>query len=400
MSVLDGHVALGAETTYGTAVATTRGVLCNPQEWSFGEEFQRITSSVRLPGQTQPTTTFGKAFMGVTGQGSFEALDKGLGVWLEHALGGVTNIAHPVEATMRRMTFVPDATAKVAKSMSLQAFKPYMDTGGKAFTYLGMKILGFKASCDVGANVKFAWTLDGRDVANSGDVIVASITTGTKLFTVPSTVGLSEGMALTGTGVGVGSVIDKILSATTFNGTVNNTVTNATANVTVSRNAAIAKATPTYASGAQPFTWNAVALTIDGVNACAQGWEISMDWAMKTDRRYMCNGGLKDSPVAMDLIKGTLSLKGLEFLVPAGAANQYYNRFAASTSQASLGNFSASCLTAGPAANSTKGKLDFNIATAVQTTGVPDMKAGQPADFEILGSPGLQVVYDTLDATP
>jgi hypothetical protein len=64
----------------------------------------------------------------------------------------------------------------------------------------------------------------------------------------------------------------------------------------------------------------------------------------------------------------------------------------------SLANVVISCYTPAITSGVTKGKIEFQAPVCLATSGVPDMAGGQPADFDILGTPGLTVVYDTLDS--
>lgn len=395
MSVLDGHVAYAAESTYGTAVSTTRGLETNPMDWDFKDEYQVVESSVRRPGQTSPTATFGKVFMGVSGSGSGELLSKGHGLLLKQWLGGAAVITHPDEASMYRHTFTPDATAKYGQSLTLQLFKAFMDTLGMAFTAKGVKILGLRLSCDNGGNVKYGLTFDGQAVATSGRTISSGTVDTDATVTVASTVGLSVGMLVVGTGVPANAYIASITDATTFELSDEATATG-TANLVYSQGATIAKATPTYPTGAEPFVWDLNTVTLDGQDASCQGWEVGYDFTLKTDRRFMSNRGLKKEPVVMELSKGTLSLKGIEFL----ASSRQYDRYAARNSAGSLASFVATAVTASPAAVITPARLQITVPQARALQGPPDMKGMQVADFDILGSSPLTVVYDTVDSAP
>lgn len=408
MALIDQFVSVAEESPYGTAASLSRGVLCNPNEFVMTEDMQRIMSTVRIPGQLANSSVFAKAFMGASGSGAFDCLDKGIGLFLKHGLGGFASIAHPVETgTMKRMTFTPDAASKLGLSLTAQLYKTFEDSSGRAMTYTGVKVLGVRFMGDVGGLVRMSMTLDGRDVYSSGDTISGTLTSGSPNVTVTSTTGLYPGMRITGTGVPANSYIKSITSATVFVlGDSSNASVNASASgantLTVSRGSVISKvSSPTYPSGAQPFSWTGVGITIDGVQCCASGFEIAYDFTMKTDRRHMCNGGLKDEPVVIDISKTTLSLKGIEALAWTDAgANREYSRYMSLTAGQSLANCVISCYTPGITSGVTKGKLEFQIPTAVATSGPQDMSGNQPAEFEILGTPGLTVVLDTLDSTP
>lgn len=395
MSILDGHVAYAAESNYGTAGTTSRGLETNPQEWDFKDEYQVVESSVRRPGQTSPTTTFGKVFMGISGTGAGELRSKGHGLLLKQWLGGAAVITHPDEASMYRHTFTPDATAKYGQSLTLQLFKPFMDTLGLAVTGKGVKVLGLKLSCEAGGNVKYGLSFDGQAVATSGRTISSGTVDTDKTVTVASTVGLSEGMLVVGTGVPVGATIAAVNDATTFELSAAATATG-TANLVYSQGATIAKASPTFPSGAEPFTWDRIAVTLDGQDAYCTGWEVGYEFTLATGRRFMSNGGLKKEPVVVDLAKGTLSLKGIEFL----ASSRQYDRYAARNAAGSLAAFVATCSTASNAAGTTPAQLRVSVPYARALQGPPDMKGMQVADFDILGSSPLEVRYDTLDSAP
>lgn len=408
MALIDQFVAVAEESPYGTAASLSRGVYCNPSEFTLTEDMQRIPSTVRQPGQLANSSVFAKAFMGVSGSAAFDCLDKGIGLFIKHALGGFASEDHPTEtATMKRMTFTPSATSKLGLSLTTQLYKTFMDSSGRAQTYTGVKVLGVRFMGDVGGLVRMSLTLDGRDVYTSGDTISGTTVSGSANVTVTSTTGLYPGMRITGTGVPANSYIKSITSATVFVlGDSSNASVNASASgtvtLTVSRSTVIAKvSSPSYPSGAQPFSWNGVGITIDGIQCCASGFEVAYDFTMKTDRRHLCNSGLKDEPVVIDISKATVSLKGLEALAWTDAgANREQSRYMSLTAGASLANCVITCYTPGIASGVSKGKLEFQIPTAVATSGAQDMAGNQPAEFEILGTPGLTVVYDTLDSSP
>jgi hypothetical protein len=408
MALIDQFVSVAEESPYGTAASLSRGVLCNPSEFVLTEDMQRIMSTVRIPGQLANSSVFAKAFMGVAGSGAFDCLDKGMGLWLKHAFGGFASIDHPVATgVMKRMTFTPDAAAKLGLSLTAQLFKTFADSSGRAQTYTGVKVLGVRFMGDVGGLVRMSVTLDGRDVYTSGDTISGTLTSGNANVTVTSTTGLYPGMRITGTGIPANSFIKSITSATVFVlGDSSNASVNASASgantLTVSRGSVIAKvSSPTYPSDPQPFSWNGIGITVDGVQCCAGGFEVAYDFTMRTDRHHMCNSGLKDEPVVIDISKATLSLKGLEALAWTDAgANREYSRYMSLTPAQSLANCVITCYTPGLRSGVTKGKLEFQIPTALATSGPQDMGGTQPAEFEIIGTPGLTVVYDTLDSAP
>ena len=57
-----------------------------------------------------------------------------------------------------------------------------------------------------------------------------------------------------------------------------------------------AAGTPTYPSTGSPFDWTQVALTVAGTPICATSFNFSANMGLKTDRRFLCNSGLKSQP--------------------------------------------------------------------------------------------------------
>ena len=402
MSLLDGHVALGKELTWNTPVTTSTGLPVNPVDWDLKEEWETIVSSFRLPGQETETSTFSRVFKGITGQGAGELLDKGMGLLLLDMFGSLSSAVHPVEASMNRFTLVPTVTSKRGKSLTIQLHKAFVDDLGRAFTGSGVKVVGFKLMCDKGGNVRYAVTLDGADVATSGRVITASISTGNNVVTIANTVGLSVGMRVTGTGIPANSFIRKITANTSFElgdstgAAANATATNASASLTVSRGTAIAKASPTYPSSPQPFAWAGLTvLTLDGAQADCTGFELSWDYKLLTDRRFMPGSGIKKEQVASgELSAAKLTLKGMEWL----ETNRQHDRYNSITAAGAIAAFTMTAQTAAPTAGATKASLSITVPTARAISGPPDMKGGQPADFDVLN--GITVTYDTSDAAP
>lgn len=60
--------------------------------------------------------------------------------------------------------------------------------------------------------------------------------------------------------------------------------------------ASTAAGTPTYPSTGTPFDWTQVALTVAGATICPTSFNFSANMGLKTDRRFLCNGGLKSRP--------------------------------------------------------------------------------------------------------
>lgn len=401
MSLLDAHVAIAKESTFGTPVTTGTGLLIDPKDWSLEPAWENVPSMVRLPGQETPTTSFSRSFMGMKGAGSGEILDKTQGILLELMFGSLTSAVSPLDAALNRFTLIPSATGKYGKSATLQLFKPYVDTTGEAETTDGVKVVGFTLSCDIGGNLRYGVTLDGRDYVTSGRVVTSATTNGSANVTVASTVGIAVGMTVVGTGIPASTVVRSITSATVFTlgdaagAAVLATVTNATAALTITRGTAIAKAVPTYASNAQPYAWNGVSvLTLDGQAAACTGFELSWQSGIKTDRHFLGAAPKLEQIADGSLSTATLTLKGMEFL----ATNRQRDRFNSLTSATSLAAFAVTLKTATPSVNGAKSEFTITIPTAQASSGPPDMRGGQPASFNILNS--MTALYDTIDAAP
>ena len=86
-SILDQVVQVGVESTYGTAVAPTRAFEAKADTWARDVEYIESVG-FRKDQQTIRSDRHDTISIGATGSIEVDVLNKGMGLLLQHALGG------------------------------------------------------------------------------------------------------------------------------------------------------------------------------------------------------------------------------------------------------------------------------------------------------------------------
>jgi len=184
MGVLDGHVAAGKESTYGTPVATTRSFEAQVDPIKRLQTYLQ-SRGIRRGVQTTRTDRRRAVNMGGEGQFTVDALSKGMGLLLEHVFGS-SAIAQQGATTAWLQTHTTTQEGPVDKSLTVQAFKPFPTTGGQAFTAHGGKVASWELSCEAPEGLLVATlNMDYEDVTTAESEGVPTYPASSKPFGWP-----------------------------------------------------------------------------------------------------------------------------------------------------------------------------------------------------------------------
>jgi hypothetical protein len=160
--VMDQHVTVGVESTYGTAqLSTVRSYEAKADTFSRDVEYIQSVG-FRRDLQTIRSDRDDTVSLGATGSLEFDLLNKGAGLLLQHILGttsGPTQIA----STSAYKTSLSANDIGPAGSYTIQMGR--VDSGGtmRPFTYEGCVATGFNISQDLGSNLSMTIDFDAEN---------------------------------------------------------------------------------------------------------------------------------------------------------------------------------------------------------------------------------------------
>jgi len=164
-SILDNVVQLGLESSWGTAVAPTRAFEAKAD--TFQREIEYIESvGFRKDMQTIRSDRHDTVSLGASGSIEVDILNKGMGLILQHALGGSTAPAQQGGTAAYKSIFETNDTGPTG-SYTVQVGKT--DTAGstQSFTYEGSVVTGWSVAADLGAPVRMTFNYDSENEQNS-----------------------------------------------------------------------------------------------------------------------------------------------------------------------------------------------------------------------------------------
>lgn len=176
---LGSYVGAVAETTFGTVVTPTRFLEFLNE--SIEPRIERINSSgIRAGSTVARTSRWKRNDKGAAGSIAFEVANKGFGLWLKHALGGVA-ITTPGGATSTRLH---THTLGDKDDLSLTVQKVVPDVGGtnRPFTFAGVVLTGWELGLSIDALVTLSVTLDGQSWETSTAAAPASFPSSDELY--------------------------------------------------------------------------------------------------------------------------------------------------------------------------------------------------------------------------
>lgn len=173
---LDAQLGIAEESTVGTYVEPDRFVEFTSESMSL--TIARIESdSIRAGRSIIDTLDWAAGAKTVSGDVEWDVRTKDLGVWLKHALGGVsTSGSGPYTHT-----FTPGDL--FGKGLTVQVGRP--DSGGtvRPFSYTGCKVASLSLSAAVGELLSASASLVGQNETTSEALATASYTSASTLFT-------------------------------------------------------------------------------------------------------------------------------------------------------------------------------------------------------------------------
>ncbi|CAN0420804.1 unnamed protein product, partial [Phaeothamnion confervicola] len=171
---LNAQLGTKSETTYGTAVVVDRF-------WAFERDtLKPIPGRTEADGELRP----GSIAMGVDqfvpydggAEGEVELIvpTKGMGWWLDKAIGTAVSIGAPTDSNSLQ-TYTPGVNKLAGKSWTHQRNTPFNPGGGdQAITFAGVKCDSFEFSMELDDFLRFVATLDGQTHSTATALATAS----------------------------------------------------------------------------------------------------------------------------------------------------------------------------------------------------------------------------------
>jgi hypothetical protein len=163
----------------------------------------------------------------------------------------------------------------------------------------------------------------------------------------------------------------------------------------------VTKGTLVYPTTPQLFYYGGATVTIDGTTPCAQGFELTWDNNLNTEKDGLCNQGLKDQPTAIGVSSGQVKV-GVRW-----ESQAWYTKYISASPAARECLISATFTTPAFITGAIYGQVKVDIPVA-------DISGSPPADlsgdlieeltFDILqvtaGTAPITITYQTIDTTP
>ena len=146
-SILDQHVSIGVESTYGTAVAPTRAYEARSDDWQREVEFVE-SGGFRADRQTVRSDRHRTVSLGATGSIETTVFDRGMGLLLQHVLGTTVSPAQQGATAAYLTTFSSDDTGP-QKSYTVVVARDDFGTL-QTFQYSGCVATGFSLEASIG----------------------------------------------------------------------------------------------------------------------------------------------------------------------------------------------------------------------------------------------------------
>lgn len=179
MGAMDFQLGVADESTYGTAVTTTR--FFEYESEGIEETYGRTEGDpLRVGSGFVRSDRFTPYFAGAAGTIQMSVLTKGFGFWLKHMMGGVATTG-PAETSV--YTHTGSENDLLGDSFTCQVNRPFNPAGtNQAFTYSGGKIAKWTLSNSVEGNLLLDLDCDFQKVADNVALATASYPTGMEPF--------------------------------------------------------------------------------------------------------------------------------------------------------------------------------------------------------------------------
>lgn len=180
-SGLSAQLGIAEEVTYGTPVVVTRFYEFTGDGPQLSIE--RIESAgLRSGTRVQRSDRWVAGKRSVEGDLEMEVMNKSMGLWLKHALGGVatTQPSPGPDPTVYKHSFTP---GDLPVGLTVQVGRPDVAGTVNPFTYTGCRISEWELSCAVGEIAMLKASILGRDEATATALATASYPSSLSLLT-------------------------------------------------------------------------------------------------------------------------------------------------------------------------------------------------------------------------
>ena len=166
MGAQDFQVQVVNETTYGTAVTTTRGFEYDSE--GIEETYGRTEGTPLRRGSAYPRNDRHTPYIaGAAGPLVLPVMSKGFGFWLSHMLGSVATTG-PTDSVYTHTGNEGALAGASGDSFTLQVNRPFHPTGtDQAFTYAGGKVTEWTLRNNVEENLMLELALDFANVSTA-----------------------------------------------------------------------------------------------------------------------------------------------------------------------------------------------------------------------------------------
>lgn len=178
-SGLDGQCGFATETTWGTAVTTTRFPEFNNE--SMKREVTWLEpAGLRVGTTTKRVSRVRQSRTWASGDVELELVTLGMGMLVKHMLGSTVTTTTLVSGSAYKQVHTPGNY--VGLGMTVQVGRPEPSGTVRPFTYSGCKVTGWEFSLEDNAYPKLKLTFDGRQETTGTALATASYLTGAAAF--------------------------------------------------------------------------------------------------------------------------------------------------------------------------------------------------------------------------
>lgn len=180
-SGLSGQFGFVAEVAYGTAVTVTRFLEVEPGE-SLRADIGFIENHSIGRGRMLRSTRRKNYEKGAMGSITLPVMTKGMNLLFEHMLGAHEAAVQGATSEYLHTSTVDLTGGKAGLSLTVQKGVPSVDGTVRAFTYAGVKIVGWTLACDLDGKLLLTLELDGKSEVTNVALASASFASGDEWF--------------------------------------------------------------------------------------------------------------------------------------------------------------------------------------------------------------------------
>jgi hypothetical protein len=179
-SGLDGQVGFASETTWGTAVTTTRFPEFNSE--TLKKEVTWLEpAGLRVGTKAKRVSRIRQARKWVSGDVELDVVTKGMGLLVKHMLGSIVTTTTQIAATTAyKQIHIPGDFRTLG--LTVQVGRPEPSGTVRPFTYAGCKVTGWEFTLEDSDYPKLKLTLDGKSEDTAAALATASYLAGASAF--------------------------------------------------------------------------------------------------------------------------------------------------------------------------------------------------------------------------